>query len=358
MIPIFKPYIPNDILSGIEEILYSGKLSYGKHGIKFEAALREYLSNSKSMTISSYNQAMLVALTALDLKPGDEIIASPVSCLASNQPFVSKKLKVVWADINPLTGSIDPSDIERRITSKTKAVFINHYCGYIGEIDEILSVAKTHNLFVVDDCIEAFGGMYNRRRIGNTGTDISIFNFQTVRLPNTIEGGGISFKDKNLFSKALRIRDYGINRENFRDSLGEINSACDIKIEGYGALMGEINSYLGIKQMKCIDQLLNQQLENAQKWDTLLEEMQGIEPLRINPNSEPNYWVYGVLCEDKDETLKMFRKKGYYATGVHINNNVYSVFENTEFLPGVDEFMKKFLAIPSGWWINPKDISI
>lgn len=358
MIPIFKPFMPKDILSGVEEILYSGKLAFGKYGIEFENSLREYFSNPYSMTVSSYSQAMLVVLTVLDLKPGDEIIASPVSCLASNQPFINKNLKVVWADINPLTGTLDPDDIEHRITSKTKAIFINHYCGYIVEIDKISSIAKAHNIFLVDDCIEAFGGKYNTDKIGNTITDVSIFNFQTVRLPNTIEGGAITFKDESLFSKALKVRDYGIDRNNFRNVLGEINPDCDIELEGYGALLGELNSYIGVKQMSSIDQLLMQQEKNARKWDTLIQKIKGIEPLRFNQNSHPNYWVYGVLCEDKNEALKMFRESGFYATSVHINNNIYSVFNNMELLPGVNKFMKSFLALPSGWWVKEDDICI
>ena len=157
MIPIFKPYMPQDILPELENILYSGQLAYGKHGRKFEAELAQYIGNPYILTVNSYNQAMLMALSILDIKHGDEVIASPVSCLASNQPFVIRGITVVWGDVNPRTGSLCLDDVKSKITSKTKAIFHNHFCGFLGSIREINQLAKQHGLWVVDDCMEAFG---------------------------------------------------------------------------------------------------------------------------------------------------------------------------------------------------------
>lgn len=351
MIPIFKPYMPEGIMPEIEKILYSGNLAFGKYGKLFEQALCKYIGNERTITASSYNQAMLIVLSALNLQPGDEIIASPVSCLASNQPFVVKNLDIIWADVNPLTGSLCPEDLRRRITSKTKAIFHNHFCGFVGEIDEINAIAKEYGLMVIDDCIEAFGSEYKSLKMGNLSSDISIFSFQTVRLPNTVDGAAISFKDGSLFEKAKKIRDYGIDRLKFRDSLGEISSDCDIELEGYGALMSEINSYIGLEQMGDIKLLLDKQRRNASTWDERNKDMKGVIPIKINQNVKPNFWVYGILCDNKNESLEYFRREGWYATGVHINNNIYSVFKNRGNLLGVKEFMDRYLALPCGWWI-------
>ena len=352
MIPIFKPYMPENITSGIEDILYSGKLSYGDKGKEFEEKLSSYIGNDKVLTISSYNQALLIVLSTLGLKPGDEIIASPVSCLASNQPFVVKGLKVIWADINPLSGTLSVDDVRSRITSKTKAIFHNHYCGYLGEIEAMNALGKEFGIPVIDDCIEAFGSELNGKKTGNLGTDITVFSFQTVRLPNTIEGGALVFNNQKMFDKAKMIRDYGIERANFRDSLNEINPDCDIKLEGYGALMGEINSFIGIKQFQDLGLLLNKQRANAEIWDQKINEIDSIQALSITQNSSPNNWVYGILVKDKIEVITSFRKQGFYATGVHINNNIYSIFDNKIELKGVNEFMTNFVALPCGWWIN------
>lgn len=354
MIPIYKPYMPENLLPELSEILYSGQLSYGKYGKQFESQLKEFIGCEYILTINSYNTAMQVVLSTLGLQFGDEVIASPVSCLASNQPFATKGLKVIWADINPATGTLCPEDVEAKITDNTKAIFHNHFCGYVGEIDAINNLGKKYDIPIIDDCIEAFGSEYKGNKLGNLGTVVTIFSFQTVRLPNTIEGGAIAFKDKALFDKAVLIRDYGIDRTNFRTADGEINPECDIQLEGYGGLMSEVNSFLGTKQMLDIKQLLTKQQQNAIKWQKELENSIDIKPLEIENNTQPNYWVFGTLSKNNKETIAYFKSEGYYATGVHINNNIYAIFNNKVNLNGVNEFKKQFAAIPCGWWFDNK----
>jgi perosamine synthetase len=352
MIPIYKPYMPENMISEINEILYSGQLSFGKYGNFFEKQLKEFIGCNYVLTISSYNVAMQVVLSTLGLKYGDEVIASPVSCLASNQPFAVRGLKVVWADINPETGTMCPDDVKSKITKNTKAIFHNHFCGFLGKIDEINTIGKTYGIPVIDDGIEAFGSQYKGKKLGNLDTDITVFSFQTVRLPNTIDGGALVFKDKSLYEKALLIRDYGIDRTIFRNVEGEINPECDIKLEGYGGLMSELNSFIGTKQMDNIEELLAKQKRNAINWDAKFANDNNIVSLIKAKDTLPNYWVYGTLCKNKTEAINEFKKEGFYATGVHINNNIYSVFNNKISLKGVNEFMNHYVAIPCGWWLN------
>ena len=350
MIPIFKPYMPENIQEGLNEILYSGKLSYGKYGRAFEKKISEYIDHKNVLTVSTYNQAMLIVLSTLGLKPGDEVIASPVSCLASNQPFVIKGLNVVWGDVNPKTGSLCINDVRSKITKNTKAIFHNHYCGYLGDIEAMNALGKEFGILVIDDCIEAFGSELNGKKTGNLGTDITIFSFQTVRLPNTIDGGALVFDNDEIFEKAKKIRDYGIDRTTFRDELNEINPLCDINLEGYGALMSETNSFIGLKQMDDITNLIKKQSHNALKWNAIIDESNDVQKITITNNVIPNYWVYGIIAKNKTATIKKFREQGYYATSVHINNNIYSVFKNKVELKGVNEFINHFVAIPCGWW--------
>ena len=351
MIPLFKPYMPEN-LPEINTILHSGALSYGKWGRKFEEKLGAYIGNQFVATTNSFSSAMLVALAALGIGPGDEIIASPMSCLASNQPFITQGATVVWADIDPQTGTLDPRSVKSKISSKTKAIFHNHFCGYVGYIDEINAIGKENGIFVVDDAIEAFGSTYKGRRIGSIGTDMTIFSFQTVRLPNTIDGGAIVLNTKELYEKVKQIRDYGIDRTGFRDNLGEINAAHDVSLPGFGATMPEINSYIGCVQMERINSLLLTQKENGMAWKQwLLSEDMDVEFLEKD-HAEPNYWVFGIRVKDKRKTMISFREKGFYASSVHLNNNAYSIFGEQVRLNGVNAFYSSFLAVPCGWWFE------
>lgn len=354
MIPLYKPFMPIE-LPELDEILHSGALAYGKWGKLFEQKLGEYIGETRIATTNSYNSALLVALAVIGLNPGDEIIASPMSCLASNQPFATQNLKVIWADIDPTTGSLCPESVKAKISHKTKAIFHNHYCGYPGYIDEINQIGKEKGIVVVDDAIEAFGSEYKSKRIGNTGTDITVFSFQTVRLPNTIEGGAISFNNNDFYQKAILIRDYGIDRSKFRDELGEINSKCDINQPGYGATLNDINSYIGVLQLQKIEELIQIQRKNALKWKELIPaKINNFEFINLRSNISPNYWVFGLLSSDKIELIKQFRKKGFYGSGVHLPNTYYSIFGKQQELSGVNDFYSKFLALPCGWWVTHK----
>jgi dTDP-4-amino-4,6-dideoxygalactose transaminase len=351
MVPLFKPFMPKD-LPELNNILHSGLLAYGKWGKLFEQKIGDYIGEKRIIATNSFNSAMLIALQIIEAKPGDEIIASPMSCLASNQPFATQNLKVVWADVDPKTGTLSPDSVKSKITSKTKAIFHNHFCGYLGYIDEINQLGKENGILVVDDAIEAFGSEYKGQRIGNVGTDMTIFSFQTVRLPNSIDGGGIAFNNDELYRKSILVRDYGIDRDNFRDNLGEISNTCDINLPGFGATISEINSYIGSLQMEKIEELLEIQRSNANYWFNIIpDKFKDCEFINIRQNTKPNFWIFGLLSSNKIEALKQFRNEGYYSSGIHLPNSHYSVFGIQEFLPGLTEFYSKFVAIPCGWWL-------
>ena len=347
---LFKSYMPKD-LSELQDILCSGALAYGKWGKMLEKSLQEYIGVDYLITTNSYNSAFLVLLTTLGLKMGDEVIASPMACLASNQPFAVMGIKVIWADIDPRTGTLDPESVKSKITSRTRAIFHNHFCGYVGYVDEIGAVARENGLYIIDDAIEAFGSKYKGCKIGAWGADATIYSFQTVRLPNTIDGGAIVFKDEELYIKSVLVRDYGIDRSRFRDDMNEISSDCDITVPGYGATLNEISSYIGSQQLNQIDSLLAQQKENAIGWKKKLEN-ENVTDVVITGNTEPNYWVYGVLADNKRDFINSWRKKGFYASGVHLPNSYYSIFGNQGELYGVNEFSSRFVALPSGWWFK------
>lgn len=350
MIPLLKPYVPD--LPEIDSILHSGFLTYGKYTKQFEEKLKEYFGTPYLIVTSSFNSAISVALSTMNLVQGDEVIASPMACLASTQPYLSSGLRVKWADIDPLTGTLSPDSVRKQITQKTKVIVHNHFCGYPGYIDEINNIGLEMDIFVIDDGIECFGSEYKGRKIGNCGTDVTIFSLTAVRFCNCIDGGIVVFKDEELYKKSLLVRDCGIDRTCFRDELGEIRADCDINMIGYSATMSNVNGYIGLKQMECIDSLLEHHRKQAEKWKGSSIFQNLMTPIR-RENCNPNYWVYGVLVDDKVEAMKYFREKGYYASGVHIRNDRYSVFGKQSItLVGVDEFYKSFVALPCGWWME------
>lgn len=351
MIALYKPYMPEVPL--LDEILHSGQLAYGKYGKEFEELLGKFFGAENLLTTSTFNTAILVALSTLGLRAGDTIIASPMSCLSSTQPIISMGIKIRWADIDAKTGTLSPKSVRSLMGINPKAIIHNHFCGLVGHIDEINMIGKEFGVPVIDDCIEAFGSEYKGRKIGNVGTDVTIFSFGPVRIPNTLDGGAIIFRDNVLFQKALLIRDAGIDRSRFRDDIGEIDPRCDIDLIGYSATMDELTSYIGIQQMGKIDWVLKTQRDNALIWNQLIEPMDNVSIIK-NKDGNPNQWVFGIKAHNKRDMIIKFREKGFYASGVHIDNRNYSVFEDKPILEGVDEFNSSFIALPCGWWVEMK----
>lgn len=348
MIPLYKPFMPEVPL--VNEILHSGKLAYGQYGKQFEMQLGRFIGNPQVLVTNTFNMAILVALSTIGIKAGDAVIVSPMACLASTQPLLSMGIKVIWADVDPKKGTLCPESVRSLISLNPKVIIHNHFCGYVGHIQEINSIGKEFGIPIIDDCIEAFGSEYFEKKMGNVGTDITIFSFNPVRIPNTIDGGAVVFNNPDLYKKAILVRDAGIDRTIFRDEFGEISPKCDISMIGHSATMGELSAYIGTQQMLNVDILIEKQRSNARKWDEHIRFETDIKHIET-PHSKPNYWVYGTLVTNKKEKMLYYREKGYYASGVHINNNIYSVFGDKRMLLGVNEFSTKFLALPVGWWV-------
>lgn len=350
MIPLYKPYMPPT--PDIEKILISGQIAYGKYTEEFEEKLKSYFGTPYLLVTNSFHTAILVALTSLGIKPGYEVVASPMACLASTQPYSSFGVSINWSDVDSVRGTLSPGSVEKVLTNKTKAIVHNHFCGYPGYIDEINYIGKKYGIPVIDDGIECFGSKYKGKLIGNCGTDVTVFSLTAVRFCNCIDGGIVIFKEKELYEKALMIRDCGIDRTRFRDDIGEINVDCDILLNGYSAMMSNVNGYIGLCQMNCLDEVLQKHKKLAKKWRDFLTEKRQYMPICCE-DTDPNYWIFGIHVEDKREAILKFREMGYYASGVHIRNDIYSVFGKSKYpLPGVDSFFNSFVALPCGWWME------
>ena len=351
MTPLFKPYMPE--LPMMDSILHSGSLAYGNYTKQFEECLREYFGTPNLIVTNSYSSAVAVTLAALGIEKG-EIVASPMACLVSSQSFLTNGMKMKWADIDAKSGTLKPDGIKKYVSKETKAIVHNHFCGYPGYIDEINAIGQELGIPVIDDGIECFGSEYKGKKIGSCNTDVTIFSLSAVRIPNCIEGGIVIFKDAAIFKKSLVIRDCGIERNKFRDEMGEIRKECDICLKGYSAMMSEVNGYIGLQQMQDIDTILRAQRRQADRWKN---ELEGGKNISVMERTEinPNYWVFGILASDKKGCIQKYREKGWYASGVHLNNNEYSVFGKEQTLPGVLEFYNHFVALPCGWWVEKKE---
>jgi dTDP-4-amino-4,6-dideoxygalactose transaminase len=268
-------------------------------------------------------------------------------------PYKNYGLKIVFADIDINTGTISPDCIKKKINSKTKLIVSSHFCGYMGFVEEIRKIASDNSVFLINDCFEAFETVPNEIKMKSLNCETYIYHFGPTKLPNTIDGGAIEFFDKKLYEKAICIRDLGIDRNTFRDSIGEIKKDIDIAYNSYGAMMTEVNSYIGVEQLNNLKEIKK---INKKNFDYLLANLDYYivyNTTMLTNSNHSNNWVFGFLSANKAEEMNNLRiNHNLYASGVHTVINRYSIFGSNETFKIAEDFTSKFIAIPCGWWAN------
>tara|TARA_B110000879_G_C11182971_1_gene519555 strand:+ start:8649 stop:9761 length:1113 start_codon:yes stop_codon:yes gene_type:complete len=352
MIPLFKPYIPAtfDATATFER----GSLAMSPICSEFEVATQRYLASPKVLSVNTFNNALFIACHILGLRPGDRVVASPMACLASTQPFAFLGIKFIWCDVDPRSGTLCVESVATALKAyDVKAVIHNHFAGYAGDIRGIMEICREYSVPVINDCIEAFGTKYHGLKQPFFDADITIYSGNPVRFLNTVDGALLVIPDDGLRNKASLLRDSGIDRLRFRDELGEISADCDISHTALSATQNSVFASLGLAQIDKVDSLISQHRENASHLTKFLD-----RELKTTGKDDPNYWVLGGLFSAKREFIKFMRREGIAVSSVHMRNDLYSVFGDaiSFSLTGVDEFSENFVAIPCGWWLSTKDI--
>jgi len=353
LIPLYKVNLPPNVAGIISDVTDTEQIATGPNVSIFEDLLRNYLGNPFVTTTGDISNSLSLCLFLAGVRPGDDVLMSPMVCLATSCPVKNLFANIRWCDVDPMTGNIDPADIPKRITPKTKAIVVYHWAGNPAELDEIHAVAHAHNLAVIEDAGEAFGAEYHGKKIGATGSDFTVFSFYPNRHMTTIDGAAITCVRQKDFEKAYWLKRYGIHQPTFRCDDGEINPASDIPIAGWNLYMNHLAATIGVAQMEYITGIVSRHQENGMYYDKALADIPGVTVLRRPTNSLSAYWVYTFLAQDRDHLLKRLTQAGVSASKVHLRNDRYSCFDvNREKLPGVDYFSEHCLSIPCGWWVG------
>lgn len=349
MIDLFKVFMPPTVIEPLREVLYSGYIGEGPKVAEFERALAPWLDNENVLCLNSGTSAIQLALRLSNVGPGDEVISTPMTCTATNEPILATGAKIVWADIDPWTGNIDPIDVQRKITSKTKAIVCVHWGGYPCDMDELHAVANSCGARVIEDACHAFGSIYKGHKIGSQ-SDFACFSFQAIKNLTTVDGGALVCLDKDDYERGKLLRWYGIDRE----AKGEdLRCEADIKEWGYKFHMNDVAATIGIEQLKYVAGNLAKTRMNATKYDVVF----GDKKLRYKSDRVSCHWLYTIRVKDRDGFIVRMKEAGIMTSKVHARNDLHSCFaESRTHLPGVDEFCREQVSIPVGWWLESNDV--
>ena len=355
-IPLFKVHMPAAVNDALARTLASGYIAQGARVTEFEAGLGGLLGTSRLCAVSDASAGLTLALFVAGVRPGDEVILSPLSCLATSMPVANLFAKPVWCDIDPATGMPDASHLRRRVTERTRAVIV--YCWSGNPVDiESLKSSATGAKFIAD-ASEALGAELSGRSLACATADFTVYSFSATRHITTGEGGALIAATREDLERAIRARRYGIHQPSFRLPNGDLNPDSDIAVPGFNFVMNDIAATLGIAQLEHATSIIGRYRDNGQYFDRTLANIPGIMLLRRLNGSIPAYWTYSLRAERRAGLLRKLHANGIGAQRLHLRNDCYSCFSDSrcaDALPGVDLFDRENLSIPCGWWVTAED---
>jgi perosamine synthetase len=350
MIPIVKPYLPepSELMPAIKETLYSGYIAEGEKVYEFEKIFGEYINNSYSLSLNSGTAALHIALLCAGVGIGDEVISTVLTAEPTNITIKLVGAKIVWADVEANTGLLDPKSVREKITSKTKAIMLVHYAGMVCDMDEFNKISKEFNIPIIEDAAHALGAMYNGLPIGSN-SEYTTFSLQAIKHMTTVDGGFLSVKTQEKCNQGRLLRWFGLDKK-----IPRLEN--DVKVPGYKYHMNNINATIGLVQMKHVREIVGKYIQNGKYFDQNLKKTPDLELLYYHKNTEPSYWLYTLKVQRRADFIKKLAENGITASELHLRNDRHSVFsESNTVLPVFDEFYKKMVHIPCGWWVTKED---
>lgn len=350
MIPIVKPFIApaSEMIPEIEATLYSGYIAEGEKVYEFERQFQQWIGNPYCVSLNSGTAALHIALHLAGVGVGDEVISTALTAEPTNVAIKLVGAKVVWADVDPLTGLASPESVRSLITSRTKAIMLVHYAGMVCDMDKFNAISSEFNIPIIEDAAHALGSKYNGERIGNN-SPYTIFSLQAIKHLTTIDGGFLAVKSEADQDRARLKRWFGLDKTKPR-------LENDITEPGYKYHMNNINATVGLVQMRHLDWIIDSHVSNGKYFDQNLKGVQGVSLIPYYDNTEPSYWLYTMKVERRADFCKMMTDGGVAASELHLRNDRHSVFgESKRDLPALNDFYSKFVHIPCGWWVTHED---
>lgn len=296
------PYFTEDMIQAAMEPLRTGKVNYwtGKVGMEFEQKFADWVGTKFGISTTNGTSALHVALAGLGIGPGDEVITPSYTFIASSFCVLQAGAVPVFADVERETHTISPESIEEKISSRTKAIIAVHLYGVMCDMDPILEIAKKHNLYVIEDCAQAHGGVYKGKKAGSLG-HCNAFSFcQSKHFTTGGEGGCTVTDNEDVAWTCRSFRDHGYDvSERLRLLEMEAKLPYIHKMWGFNYRMTEMQSAIGLECLRIMDSWnLANRRRNAAILDEALEDEPYIWRLPLNtPDRQNAYWLYPIILD-------------------------------------------------------------
>ncbi len=344
LISMSAPDIDDQDIAGVVEVLRSGQLSLGPKIEAFEEAIRQYVGVRHAVAVSSGTAALHLIVKALGFRPGDEVLVPSFTFAASVNVLLYEKMMPVFCDIEEFTYNLDPSKLEERITSRTKAILAVDVFGHPAEWESLTSIAAKYNLRIIDDSCEALGAEYAGRKVGQFG-DAAAFAFYPNKQITTGEGGALVTNDAELAQIARSLRNQG---------RGEMGSWLEHERLGFNYRMDEMSAALGLSQLQRIETFLAKRQHVADLYSSRLSAVPRVRAQFVRPNVRMSWFVYVITLDEEVDrgavaealTERQIPVRGYFAP-VHLQSYIAGREDcRIGKLPVTESIARRTLALP------------
>lgn len=358
MLPLFKAHRIDDF-GLVGDVLRSGYLGEGPMVERLASTLRGLFDDTPTILLNSGTSAIQLALTLAGVRPGDLVVSTPYTMVATNTAITAVGAKILWCDVDPLTFCMSIDCAQGCCRGDVKAIVLTCIGGLVPQrLEEFRSLG----IPIILDCSHALATRYDGRHVVNWA-DFCCFSFQAVKHLTTGDGGALTVNLSNsverclgsseeVFARAVRLKWFGLARQNL--TVRPLNQMLDdIHEAGYKYQMNDVAAAIGLSCMPAAVAAIERSIDNADYYISGLGSVNEIS-LPVVGRCEPSWWVFGFLCDDSVGLMEHLRKAKIQASSLWRRNDEYTCFREYrgERLPGMDVIASRAVFIPVGWWVT------
>lgn len=331
------------------ERLRSGYTGQGPFVDKLEEMYQQKSgSKTKPLAMNSCTSAIDLSLDLVGCEPGDTVISTAQTCWATNCCPLNRRLELSWADVDPLTGLIDPKSVAEIVNSSVKAIIAVDWAGRSCDYDQL----RAFGIPVIQDAAHCHNTLYKGERIDTRGGDYVCYSLQSIKHWTAAGDGGILIVPEEKYEEALLKRWFSLDRR------GSFSMRClqDPKWSGYKYNLNDVGAAVALGNIEAADLSVEKARANAKCFDEAFKDLTSITPPPPDPGC--SYWLYSLLVEKgtKEEFMKHLADREIASSPVHHRNDLYTATAKfRRDLPGLDNFSRKQVSIPVGFWLTEED---
>lgn len=357
-IPYATQWIEEDDILAVVNVLRSSNLTQGPLIEEFEKSIAQYCGARYSVAVSSGTAALHIACLAAGISTGDEVITSANTFAASANCVLYCGGKPIFADIEPSTALIDPTDIKKKLTKKTKAIIPVHFAGQPADMEEISKIAKESNLTIIEDAAHAIGAKYRLKncqdwiKVGSCfHSDMTILSFHPVKQITTGEGGMVLTNDRNLYEKLVFFRSHGITRSIKYMNETEGPWYYEMHELGFNYRLTDIQCALGISQLKKLDKFIARRKEIAEMYDNAFSDVEKMDFIKEKEGFDSSRHLYVILVDNRKNIVNWLIAETNMLVNVHyIPVYFHPYYRRLGYerglCPKVEEYYSRAISIP------------